>query len=62
MKFKNRVFGCFGGSAERMSVQNFTALAGGFIKPPNPTGVSWKFVSIPNRLWCSPINKGQGPN
>ena len=59
---KGATIGCFGGGAERMSVQDFIALAGGFIKPPSPSGVSWRNVSIPNRLWCSPVNDGQGPN
>ncbi|HTL72664.1 MAG TPA: prepilin-type N-terminal cleavage/methylation domain-containing protein [bacterium] len=59
---KGATIGCFGGSTERMSVITFTNIAGGFIKPPNTTGVSWRNVSIPNRLWCSPDNNGQGPN
>jgi prepilin-type N-terminal cleavage/methylation domain-containing protein len=60
---KGATIGCFGGSSERMSVANFTALAGGFIKPPAATGVSWRNVSsLPNRLWCSPVNNGRGPN
>lgn len=59
---KGATIGCFGGGAERMSVINFVALAGGFIKPPNATGVSWRNVTVPNRLWCSPVNNGQGPN
>ena len=59
---KGATIGCFGGSAERMNVITFTNIAGGFIRPPNATGVSWRNVSIPNRLWCSPVNNGQGPN
>jgi prepilin-type N-terminal cleavage/methylation domain-containing protein len=59
---KGATIGCFGGSAERMSLREFVAIAGGSIKPPNATGISWRNVSLPNRLWCGPDNNGRGPN
>jgi hypothetical protein len=48
---------CFGGSAERMSVTNFYALAGGRVVNLTDGGRSWKklpITSLPNRLWCAP--------
>jgi hypothetical protein len=54
--------GCFGGSAEKLSTEEFYALAGGNTKPPVPAGFSWRNAapSVPNRLWCNPNNGGRG--
>ena len=49
--------GCFGGSAERLSIKEFYALAGGNVTNLTDGGKSWKklpITSLPNRLWCAP--------
>jgi len=61
---KGATIGCVGGSSESITVQTFTRLAGGVVKPPTLAGYSWRnAVPTPpeyNRLWCSPDNGGAG--
>ena len=59
---KGAVIGMFDGSAQRISVADFAALAG----CPNGSwdksggGSRWRFAKpmTPNQVWCSPINDG----
>jgi prepilin-type N-terminal cleavage/methylation domain-containing protein len=58
------VIGMFGGSAERLPVKTFMAMAGGVVPPGQRGGSRWQFAQPPvqfpaqNRLWCSPNPPG----
>ena len=58
------VIGMFGGSSERMSVKDFTTMAGGVVPPGQRGGSRWQFARPPiqfppeNRLWCAPNPPG----
>ena len=58
------VVGMFGGSSERLSVKQFTTMAGGVVPAGQRGGSRWAFAQPPiqfpavNRLWCSPSAPG----
>ena len=58
------VVGMFGGSSERLSVKEFTKMAGGVVPAGQRGGSRWAFAQPPiqfppqNRLWCSPTAPG----
>jgi prepilin-type N-terminal cleavage/methylation domain-containing protein len=62
---KGATIGCFGGSAERMPIKTYYALAGGKSTSLTSGGYLWKSLSataLPNRLWCHPDNNGHPSN
>jgi prepilin-type N-terminal cleavage/methylation domain-containing protein len=58
------VVGMFGGSSERLTVKEFTTMAGGVVPAGQRGGSRWAFAQPPiqfpavNRLWCSPSAPG----
>jgi prepilin-type N-terminal cleavage/methylation domain-containing protein len=58
---KGAVVGLFGGGAERMKVKDFITMAGGVDNQQGGSRYLFASPPIPNRLWCSPNNKG-GPS
>lgn len=58
------VIGMFGGSSERISVKDFTTMAGGVVPAGQRGGSRWQFakpaIQFPaeNRVWCSPSPPG----
>ena len=59
---KAAIVGFFDGSSRRIDVAQFSAWAGcanGTWAMGNNGGTRWRFVkSLPNQLWCSPVNNG----
>ena len=63
-RHKGAVVGMFGGSSQRLSVKEFTTMAGGVVPPGQRGGSRWQFAQpalqfpAQNRLWCSPSSPG----